>query len=492
MAGTQDELEQALGLDDDFAKYLDESADDFIDEDEEEAEKGLLGAAALLATPSPMHAGSFALPTHSAEGPEFCHAGNVAECMRYVSARLESFGLTAAPLSMPATDTAQQCAIVNCLYRLLDSRTKEMDAREEHESKLQALSLQEEKATARVKALTAELEKAKHDVRVQREQVRISNEKERRARERARIQMERLEKDIKTLKWREGQFKHEMKKKELEYERIKERLQKLMAEKSKSMQTTIELVRTLKNSSRPRKGDGADPTTTDMIDHEMYSGIVSTYEDQLRRMQQENDYLRTSLRSMTRELHHLLIPQSDDEEEMSGEGSVLGNRSAVFDLPIEFLQERLDAHMATQLRRVREALGQLDLDASISNVSGIAPDNGCDVAQQLQLCKQIISDQQEIIHYAAARDDDEDVSEGTPSFSAFEHSDVTQHPSTQSSFGRELELSDEEEDDDSLECSFGEGKGTAAEHDNVREDRSIPTSISSKLSPIQQRRKGRA
>ena len=77
-------------------------------------------------------------------------------------------------------------------------------------------------------------------------------------------------------------------------------------------------------------------------------------------------HLRSSLKALTREIHVLLAASVSEDED-----SEVCDRSAVFDLPMELLQERLDKHISAQVEKIREAVAKLNLEGTIEELSHV-------------------------------------------------------------------------------------------------------------------------
>jgi hypothetical protein len=136
-----------------------------------------------------------------------------------------------------------------------------------------------------------------------------------------------------SLNFYKTQFEHESRKFSKEREKLKERLAKLINDKSKAPPSTISMTATL-----PPKLETVD---TEEKKDEMYDIVISNYEEREKELLQENSFLRQLLydfyRSLEAKTQNELEELGEDvDEEVANHESI---HQAIFQLPLEMMRE---------------------------------------------------------------------------------------------------------------------------------------------------------
>jgi hypothetical protein len=136
-----------------------------------------------------------------------------------------------------------------------------------------------------------------------------------------------------SLNFYKTQFEHESRKFSKEREKLKEKLAKLINDKSKAPPSTISMTATL-------------PPKLETVDHEdkkdeMYDIVISNYEEREKELLQENSFLRQLLYDFYRSLEAKTQNELEDLEEEVHDGFTTHEsiHQAIFQLPLEMMRE---------------------------------------------------------------------------------------------------------------------------------------------------------
>ncbi|KAJ3183588.1 hypothetical protein HDU85_002017 [Gaertneriomyces sp. JEL0708] len=154
------------------------------------------------------------------------------------------------------------------------------------------------------------------------------------------------------------QFTHDLKKKELELHRLKERLQKVVTEKAAAQKIGLQLVNPLSKSSnissRLKKATKEE---------DMYNIVVSNYEDREKELIAENCELRETLYDMYREikdrLHEIATPNTANlmvEDDIDREH---------FSMPLDMIRTSVEYKLRETLEQWKEQWAQIMSTAAL-------------------------------------------------------------------------------------------------------------------------------
>ncbi|XP_024920910.1 afadin- and alpha-actinin-binding protein isoform X2 [Cynoglossus semilaevis] len=340
----------------------------------------------------------------------FCTETNVQQCALHINQELASLGLQ--PVCAPSVSCSElnAVAVLNCMYELIQRhhkvvRTLENLELEQHKLNSNAAVLQ--LASTRLKE---ELEVSKREniglvekerqlqVQVKSLQNRVRNEKE---------EVQKLQNIIAS---RASQYNHEMKRKEREFYKLKERLNQLLVDK-KDKKQTIDVLNNIGRADGKRSLWKTDKTEA-KHEGEMYKTLLSDYDSRQRALVLENAELRKVLQQMKKEIVSLLVSsklkltgdkqeetttQADLEEEDSQEGTELFCVHA---------REQLTNSIRLQWRRLKSHVERLDSQAFLAQMdksqnSVVAGGDHEEEMNRLRLeirqCKDFIQTQQQLL-----------------------------------------------------------------------------------------------
>ncbi|XP_052774050.1 afadin- and alpha-actinin-binding protein B-like isoform X2 [Mya arenaria] len=222
------------------------------------------------------------------------------------------------------------------------------------------------------------------------------------------------------IKDRDGQFKHELKKKQREVNKLMERLHQLLMDKNPDRRIGIDMVGNL------HRGDNKRSTWKHKANsnkhEEMYASLISHYEEKHQDLRVENSDLRDCLLDMQRELSTLAEHSSvtgqnglagstaSSDEDLSTGSSQLDIHDDCFQMPYDVLRENLQKSFQETCKRLKTTINKCSsLNSSCAStlrssplkgggVSGSVQDGELDkLKQQINKYKDIVKQQEQLI-----------------------------------------------------------------------------------------------
>ncbi|XP_044800712.2 afadin- and alpha-actinin-binding protein isoform X5 [Bubalus bubalis] len=226
---------------------------------------------------------------------------------------------------------------------------------------------------------------------------------------------------------RATQYNHDMKRKEREYNKLKERLHQLVMNK-KDKKIAMEVLNYVGRADGKR-GSWRTGKTEARNEDEMYKILLNDYEYRQKQILMENAELKKVLQQMKKEMISLLSPQKQKPRERADDstGTVISDveedagelsRESIWDLSCETVREQLTNSIRKQWRILKSHVEKLDNQVSKVHLEGF---NDEDVISrqdheqeteklelEIQQCKEMIKTQQQLLQQqlATACDDD--------------------------------------------------------------------------------------
>lgn len=238
----------------------------------------------------------------------FATADNLESPAILLQSSLKRFGFSGR-LNLLSTSSEDLANTFNCLYQLIrrfESETERVEELMQSERRVRNELSISEQTQARMRK---DMEGKERDVGSM--LIKHHKAKESYTEEIKKLQRERedLTKKVYDLSRRSVQFQHGIRKKEVEYERLQDKLRYYLAEKKREAKASLEIVGRLKKQSLQGKTKPAA-----RMDEDMYKMIVQAYEDKQKELLVENKDLRASLKSMQREYTQSLNRITEMEE----------------------------------------------------------------------------------------------------------------------------------------------------------------------------------
>ncbi|XP_031973986.1 afadin- and alpha-actinin-binding protein isoform X2 [Corvus cornix cornix] len=236
----------------------------------------------------------------------------------------------------------------------------------------------------------------------------------------AKLKVQKLQNIISS---RATQYNHDMKRKEREYNKLKERLHQLVMNK-KDKKIAMEILNCVGRADGKRGAWRTDKTEA-RNEEEMYKVLLSDYEQRQKQLLLENAELKKVLQQMKKDIISLLPPQKQKPKEKSEDGLVLSdqeedigelNKENMWELSCETVREQLTNSIRKQWRMLKNHVEKLDNQVSRGHSGAL---NEKDVISredheleteklelEIQHCKEMIKTQQQLLQQQLTCDDD--------------------------------------------------------------------------------------
>ncbi|XP_039583158.1 afadin- and alpha-actinin-binding protein isoform X2 [Passer montanus] len=236
----------------------------------------------------------------------------------------------------------------------------------------------------------------------------------------AKLKVQKLQNVISS---RATQYNHDMKRKEREYNKLKERLHQLVMNK-KDKKLAMEVLNYVGRADGKRGAWRTDKTEA-RNEEEMYKVLLSDYEQRQKQLLLENTELKKVLQQMKKDIISLLPPQKQKPKERSEDGLVLSdqeedigelNKENMWELSCETVREQLTNSIRKQWRMLKNHVEKLDNQVSRGHSGAL---NEKDVISredheleteklelEIQQCKEMIRTQQQLLQQQLTCDDD--------------------------------------------------------------------------------------
>ncbi|XP_077981248.1 afadin- and alpha-actinin-binding protein A-like [Glandiceps talaboti] len=329
----------------------------------------------LQFTPSPQHPQLKAL-TDKLIQPVFCTRDSVDECIAFLDQELVVVGFpslyTTSPSDKGPPDTFDIVRLINCTFELLQRHQKSMRLQEEMEVRQHRNFSDLDHLQTSQTRLKEEIEQSQRDIAALCEKERQLKNKNKSLSNKVKVGKEELRKLEGVLKQRDTHFKHEIKKKEREINKLKERVHQLLTDKTQERRIGMDILNSLQRSDGKR---GTWKTVGQNSKHEedMYRLIITNYEERQKELMLENQDLRESLRNMEKELVDLLNQQSPmktNRSTSSGEESDIDSTSVSssieelstghYQMPYEMVKEGIENSMRQKWRKLKAHIKKME------------------------------------------------------------------------------------------------------------------------------------
>ncbi|XP_069795490.1 synovial sarcoma, X breakpoint 2 interacting protein a isoform X4 [Narcine bancroftii] len=352
----------------------------------------------------------------------FCTNENVEQCIAYLNQELATLGFPSF-----YTDEAQQklslVAILNTTYDLLQLHRKNLRALEDMESQhLKSSSDMDHLYHSQVK-LKDQLESSRREVVSFQEKDRQLQLKNRALHNLLKNEKEEIQKLQNIIASRATQYNHDLKRKEREYNKLKERLHQLVMDK-KDKKLCIDI---LNYVGRPdgRRSAWRTGKTEARNEGEMYKVLINNYERHHKELMVENIELKQVLQQMKKEMMSVLdrrkqrpkepledssgIAGSDNEDDSRG-----SNKENSLELSCDEVREQLTNSIRQQWRMLKSHVEKLDSQASLKSgfmehdevISKEDHEQELDKLKvEIQQCQDVIKAQQQLLQRKVFEED---------------------------------------------------------------------------------------
>ncbi|XP_041063530.1 synovial sarcoma, X breakpoint 2 interacting protein a isoform X4 [Carcharodon carcharias] len=345
----------------------------------------------------------------------FCTKENVDQCIAYLNQELTTLGFPSF-----YTEEAQKElnleAILNCMYDLLQLHRKGLRALEDMETQnLKSSSDMDHLYHSQVK-LKDQLELSRREVISLQEKDRQLQLKNRTLHNLLKNEKEEIQKLQNIIASRATQYNHDLKRKEREYNKLKERLHQLVMDK-KDKKLCIDILNYVDRSDG-RRSVWRTGKTEVRNEGEMYKSLISNYERHRKELMVENIELKQVLQQMKKDMMSILSRKKQrPKEHVEDSSGIAGsdneedsrelNKENSLELSCDAVREQLTNSIRQQWRILKNHVEKLDSQASLVN-SGFHEDDEVisrdDLEQEIeklkveiQQCRDVIKAQQQLL-----------------------------------------------------------------------------------------------
>uniref|UniRef100_A0A8C3AZ36 SSX family member 2 interacting protein n=1 Tax=Cyclopterus lumpus TaxID=8103 RepID=A0A8C3AZ36_CYCLU len=357
----------------------------------------------------------------------FCTEHNVQECLSHINQEVSSLGLPPVWTESSGSSEMNVMAVLNCMYDLIQLHHRGLRTLENMEVEqlksssnvdhLQRTSTQlKEQLELSKRGNTGLLERERQlHLKVKSLQNCLKNEKD---------EVQKLQNIIAS---RASQYNHEMKRKEREFTKLKERLNQLLVDKKEKKQA----IDVLNNIGRADGKRSLWKTQKTEAKHEgeMYKTLLSDYDTRQREMLLENAELKKVLQQIKKEMVSILSLRKpirkDDKHPDAGIQADSEDEEQVFDSSKESVglfsvhaREKLTNSIRLQWRRLKSHVERLDSQASLAQMGENKTDDAISretheeemdrLKLEIQPCKDFIQTQQQLLQQQLSSPCDEE------------------------------------------------------------------------------------
>ncbi|MBN3313262.1 ADIP protein, partial [Atractosteus spatula] len=344
----------------------------------------------------------------------FCTEDNVAQCISYVNQELSSLGFAALCSDSNGKRDLSLVTVLNVMYELLQLHRRGLRSLEDMETEQLKSSSDLDHLHVSNSRLKDQLEQLRRENTALHEKERQMQLKIKSLQNCLKNDKEEIQKLQNIIASRATQYNHDMKRKEREYTKLKERLHQLLMDK-KDKKLAIEVLNYVGRSDGKRSLWKTGKTEA-RNEGEMYKTLLSDYECRQKDLMGENAELKKVLQQMKKEMMSILSPKKlnlkekvEDglEQTLSDNDEEGGDHSReVLELSCEHAREQLTNSIRQQWRRLKNHVEQLDNQASLVQKGAqidkdvIAKEIHEEEMEKLKLeiqqCKDFIKNQQQL------------------------------------------------------------------------------------------------
>ncbi|XP_060070402.1 afadin- and alpha-actinin-binding protein B-like [Ylistrum balloti] len=352
----------------------------------------------------------------------FCCSENVDDSVTFLNQELTALGFQ----TIDNGEGTTEVSLVNRLYEIFRLYQKARRVREELENRLRRLSSETDHYQSSNHRLKNEKIQLEREVAKEQEKCRQFAIKQKSLAEKFKTEKDEVKRLQCVIKDRDAQYKHELKKKEREINKMKEKLHHLITDKNPHRRMGLDIANALQRADGKRS---QWKTGSHDKQEEMYQLVINNYEDKQRELMIENTDLRDCLVLMQRELGTIINHSSDvptshtdtqdnagelgvtSEDEDDGIFSVTINdlSDGYFQMPYGLMKDNLRHSFKEMFKLIRKSMDKRNISPSQLEKTKSSPPRHSPAAQrvpsvdteklqkQVQQYRDIIQQQKEFI-----------------------------------------------------------------------------------------------
>ncbi|XP_056388513.1 afadin- and alpha-actinin-binding protein isoform X2 [Hyla sarda] len=359
---------------------------------------------------------------------EFCNEDNVEQCISYIDQELVTLGF-------PSLQTVSKngggrrlhvVSIMNCIHELLQRHTRDLRRREDVEMQLLKVNSDMEHLQNSQSKLRDQLDLTKRENAALLERERQQQCKNHNLLQLLKNEKEEVQKLQNIITSRSTQHNHNMKRKEREFNKLKERLYQLVMDK-RDKKISIDVLNYVGRADGKRMAWRTSKTDA-KNEEEMYKVLLGDYEQRQKQLMLENAELKKVLQQMKKEMISILSPQKQKTKEKLEDslGPILSDgeedtadssKDHLIELSCVAVREQLVNSIRQQWRILKSHVEKLDHQAS--QVRVVSPDRKGLISreehekeldllkEEIQSCKETINNQQQLLQDCYLLEDQE-------------------------------------------------------------------------------------
>ncbi|XP_077132817.1 afadin- and alpha-actinin-binding protein isoform X2 [Ranitomeya variabilis] len=357
----------------------------------------------------------------------FCTDDNVEQCIAYIDQELTTLGFPSLQ-TVPQNGVGrrlQLVSIMNCIHELLQRQSRDLRRREDVEMQILKMNSDLEHLQNGHSKLKDQLDLTKRENAALLERERQQQCKNHNLLQLLKNEKEEVQKLQNIISSRSIQHNHNLKRKEREYNKLKERLYQLVMDK-RDKKISIDVLNYVGRADGKRMAWRTSRTDA-KNEEEMYKVLLSDYEQRQKLLMLENAELKKVLQQMKKEMISILSPQKAKTKEKledsfgpafsDGEDDAAdSSKDNLIELSCEAVREQLVNSIRQQWRILKSHVEKLDHQASQVRVESpdrkglmSREDHEKELGQlkkEIQSCKETIKNQQHLLQVVEASDDD--------------------------------------------------------------------------------------
>ncbi|KAJ8408506.1 hypothetical protein AAFF_G00259200 [Aldrovandia affinis] len=346
----------------------------------------------------------------------FCTEENVSQCISYINQEVSSLGFPSVCGESSGSRGLSTVAVLNTMYELLQLHRRGLRTVEDLETDQLKSNSDLEYAQLGNSRLKDQLEFSRRENSGLHERERQLQLKTKSLQNYLKNEKEEVQKLQNIIASRATQYNHDMKRKEREYTKLKERLNQLLIDK-KDKKLAIEILNCVGRSDGKRSLWKTGKTEA-RHEGEMYKTLLNDYENRQKDLMMENAELKKVLQQMKKEMvsilsqrkHNLKGEKFEDSIEQVGSDNdeeVYDSSRETLELSCEHAREQLTNSIRQQWRRLKNHMEKLDNQASLAQMGGRVNKDLISreaheeemekLALEIQECKDFIQTQQQLL-----------------------------------------------------------------------------------------------
>ncbi|XP_054459356.1 afadin- and alpha-actinin-binding protein-like [Anoplopoma fimbria] len=357
----------------------------------------------------------------------FCTEHNVQECLSHINQEMSSLGLPPVWTESSGSTEMNVVAVLNCIYDLIQLHRRGLRTLENMEVEQLKSSSNVDYLQFTNTQLKEQLELSKRENTGLLERERQLHLKVKSLQNCLKNEKDEVQKLQNIIASRASQNNHEMKRKEREFNKLKERLNQLLVDKKEKKQA----IDILNNIGRADGKRSLWKTEKTEAKHEgkMYNTLLSDYDTRQREMLMENAELKKVLQQMKKEMVSILSSRKpalkDGKHQDDGNQADSEEEEQVFDSSKESVElfcvharEKLTNSIRLQWRRLKSHVERLDSQASLAQMGENKTDDTISretheeemdrLKLEIQQCKDFIQTQQQLLQQQLSSPCDEE------------------------------------------------------------------------------------